>query len=60
MLARNTAREVKATGIEAKLNSMNSYERRIVHEEVSKIEGVYTVSEGEEPNRYVVIKKADN
>ncbi len=57
MLARNTAREVKATGVEAKLDSMNSYERRVVHEEVSKIEGVHTVSEGEEPNRYVVVKK---
>lgn len=57
MLAKNTAREVLSTGIEVKLDSMNSYERRLVHEEVSKVEGVYTVSEGDEPNRYVVIKK---
>lgn len=57
MLARNTAKEVLATGVEAKMDSMNSYERRLVHEEVSKIDGVNTVSEGEEPNRYVVIKK---
>jgi spoIIIJ-associated protein len=56
MLARNTAKEVLATGVEAKMDSMNSYERRLVHEEVSKIEGVHTVSEGVEPNRYVVIK----
>lgn len=56
MLARNIAKEVLSTGIEAKMDSMNSYERRLVHEEVSKIEGVYTISEGEEPNRYVVIK----
>ena len=56
ILARNTAREVLSTGISAKLDSMNSYERRIVHEEASKIEGVYTISEGEEPNRCVVIK----
>lgn len=55
-LAKNTAREVLSTGVEAKLDSMNSYERRLVHEEVSKISGVHTVSEGEEPNRYVVIK----
>lgn len=57
MVARNIAKEVLSTGIEAKMDSMNSYERRLVHEEVSKIEGVYTISEGEEPNRYVVIKK---
>lgn len=56
MLARNTAREVLATGVAVKMDNMNSYERRIVHEEVSKVEGVCTVSEGEEPNRYVVIK----
>ncbi|HHT37990.1 MAG TPA: KH domain-containing protein [Mollicutes bacterium] len=55
-LARKTAKEVLATGIDVKLDSMNSYERRIVHEEVAKIEGVHTISEGEEPNRYVVIK----
>lgn len=57
ILARKIAKEVLATGIEAKLDNMNSYERRIVHEEVSKIEGVHTISEGEEPNRHVVIKK---
>jgi spoIIIJ-associated protein len=56
ILARNIAKEVLATGIEAKLDNMNSYERRIVHEEVSKVEGVHTISEGEEPNRHVVIK----
>lgn len=55
-LARKIANEVKATGNETKLDAMNSYERRIVHEEVSKVEGITTVSEGEEPNRYIIIK----
>jgi len=55
-LARKSANEVKATGNETKLDAMNSYERRIVHEEVSKVEGITTVSEGEEPNRYIIIK----
>lgn len=55
-LARRTAREVISTGIEVKMDNMNSFERRLVHEEVSKLEGVTTTSEGEEPNRYVVIK----
>lgn len=58
-LAYKLARDVFRSGIDVKMDSMNSYERRLVHEVISKIEGVYTVSEGEEPNRYVVIKKAD-
>lgn len=53
------ALEVRKTGIDAKLDPMNSYERRIVHNAVDKIKGVVTKSEGEEPNRYVVIKKED-
>lgn len=55
-IARKIANEVKNTGNETKLDAMNSYERRIVHEEVSKVEGITTVSEGEEPNRYIIIK----
>ena len=51
------AREVRKTGVDAKLDPMNSYERRIVHNAVNEIKGVSTISEGVEPNRYVVIKK---
>ena len=53
------AYEVRKTGIEAKLDPMNSYERRIVHHAIGKIKGVTTKSEGEEPNRYVVIRKEE-
>ena len=49
------AREVRKTGVDAKLDPMNSYERRIVHNAVNEISGVVTKSEGEEPNRYIVI-----
>jgi len=55
-LARNTAKEVSKTKIEAKLDSMNSYERRIIHEALSNNRYVYTESTGEEPKRCVVIK----
>lgn len=58
-LAKRIAREVKATKIEAKLDSMNSYERRIIHNALTNFKGVYTESEGEEPNRYVVVKPKD-
>ena len=55
-LAKRIAREVATTKVEAKLDSMNSYERRIIHNILSNNKRVYTESEGEEPNRYVVIK----
>ncbi len=55
-LAKRVAREVASTKIEAKLDPMNSYERRIVHNAISENKKVYTESEGEEPNRYVIIK----
>ena len=54
--AKKTAREVARTKIEAKLEPMNSYERRIVHNALTNYRGVYTESEGVEPHRYVVIK----
>lgn len=55
-LAKNAARDVVRTKIEVRLDSMNSYERRIVHNVLTDFKGVYTVSDGEEPNRCVVIK----
>ena len=55
-LAKRVAKEVLETKIEAKLDSMNSYERRIIHNVLTNNKKVYTESEGEEPNRYVVIK----
>ena len=59
-LAKNVAREVAKTKIEAKLDSMNSYERRLVHNVLTNNKRVYTESEGEEPNRYVVIKPKED
>lgn len=55
-LAKKIAKEVANTKVDVTLNSMNSYERRIVHEALSKDRYVYTESIGEEPNRCVVIK----
>lgn len=54
--AKQIARDVARTKVEAKLERMNSYERRIVHNALSKNKYVYTESIGEEPNRCVVIK----
>lgn len=55
-LAVRTAKEVLQTGIEVKMDSMNSYERRLIHNALTNFKGISTISEGEEPNRYVVIK----
>lgn len=55
-LARKVAKEVATTKVEAQLDSMNSYERRIVHNALAENKTVYTESIGDEPNRQVVIK----
>lgn len=55
-IAKRTAKEVASTKIEAKLDPMNSYERRLVHNALTNSNDVYTESVGEEPNRYVIIK----
>jgi spoIIIJ-associated protein len=54
--AKKIAREVAKTKVETKLDRMNSYERRIIHNALSNNKYVYTESIGEEPNRYIVIK----
>jgi spoIIIJ-associated protein len=56
MLATKTAKEVARTKIEAVLDPMNSYERRIVHSKLADWRDVVTESLGEEPNRCLVIK----
>jgi len=55
-LAKKIAKEVMKTKIDAKLDPMNSYERRLVHSVLTNFKNIITESEGEEPNRYVVIK----
>ena len=59
-LAKKTAREVAVSKIPAKLDPMNSYERRIIHNILTNNKKVTTESEGEEPNRYVVIKPKED
>lgn len=49
-------KDVQNTHIEVKLDPMNSYNRRIVHNLASKFKNIKTESIGEEPNRYTVIK----
>jgi spoIIIJ-associated protein len=54
-LATRIADQVKLRGEEAVLDALPAFERRIVHKALADYEGVSTYSEGEEPNRRVVI-----
>lgn len=58
-LAIRLAKEVRKTKIETKMDRMNSFERRLVHNVLTDFKGVTTISEGEEPNRCVVIKPTE-
>lgn len=59
-LAKKIAKEVRETKVEAKMMDMNSYERRLVHSTLTDYDGIYTESEGQEPNRYIVIKPKED
>lgn len=52
---KSIAKSVLRTKVAVKLDPMNSYNRRIVHNVVSNFENLTSLSEGEEPNRYVTI-----
>jgi spoIIIJ-associated protein len=54
-LATDTARRVLDSGDPARLAPMNPFERKVVHDAIAAIAGVYSESEGEEPNRRVVV-----
>jgi spoIIIJ-associated protein len=53
-----SAEEVIASGQEKALEAMSPADRKVVHDAVNEIEGVDTRSEGEDPNRYIVIAPA--
>ena len=53
---KNIARDVTLSKSEVKLDPMNSYERKIIHEALQGFKYITTESEGEEPNRCIVIK----
>ncbi|HXH61698.1 MAG TPA: RNA-binding cell elongation regulator Jag/EloR [Fimbriimonadaceae bacterium] len=59
-LATQIAEEVAKRGEEAVLDALPAFERRVVHKALSEFPGVTTYSEGEEPNRRVVIAPAES
>ena len=56
-LAEKIAAKVKETGREYVMDPMTNSERKIIHKYLSQIEGVESHSEGDDPNRYVVVTK---
>ena len=54
--AREIAERVQRTGREESLDPMNPYQRKLVHDAVAEFEGLESLSEGAEPERFVVIR----
>jgi spoIIIJ-associated protein len=54
--ARAMARRARERGTEIELEPMNAYERKIVHDAIAEVEGASSFSEGEEPNRKVIVR----
>jgi spoIIIJ-associated protein len=57
-IGRASAEKVLSSGQQVKLNPMTPFERKVVHDAVAAIDGVRSESEGEEPNRRVVVLPA--
>jgi spoIIIJ-associated protein len=53
-LAKKLGEEVKSSGKEIKLDPMNAFERKIIHDTIQDM-GLTSESEGEDPRRFVVI-----
>ena len=54
--ARAMARRARERGTEIELEPMNAYERKIVHDAIAEVDGASSFSEGEEPNRKVIVR----
>jgi spoIIIJ-associated protein len=54
-LAGETARRVASSRQPERLAPMNPFERKVVHDVIASVPGVHSESEGEEPNRRVVV-----
>jgi spoIIIJ-associated protein len=54
-LGKQTAQDVLNTGEPVRLRPMTPFERKVVHDAVAGIRGVFSESEGEDPRRRVVV-----
>lgn len=56
-LALNMTKKALQTGLPVHLEPMPANERKVIHNALSNVTNIKTHSEGEEPNRYLVIQK---
>jgi spoIIIJ-associated protein len=56
--ARAVASRVRKTGRPERLEPMSPFDRKVVHDAAAQVEGVETSSEGDDPERRVVIRRA--
>jgi spoIIIJ-associated protein len=54
------AEEVKASGVARVLEPMSSADRKVVHDTLAEVDGIATRSEGEDPQRRVIIAPAND
>jgi spoIIIJ-associated protein len=57
-LGTRTAQQVLESGEPVRLDPMTPFERKVVHDAVSAVDGVRSESEGEEPQRRIVVSPA--
>jgi spoIIIJ-associated protein len=55
---RSVADEVRSSGRPKQLDPMMASDRKVVHDVINELDGVVTVSQGEEPERRVIIRPA--
>lgn len=58
--AQRMAAEVKSSGVARVLEPMSSADRKVIHDTLSGVDGIATRSEGDDPNRRVVIAPAND
>ena len=56
--AQNVAQLVKDSGVARSLDPMPSSDRKVIHDTLTDIDGVLSRSEGEDPNRRIVVSPA--
>lgn len=57
-LGRSVAERVRTTGEPEALAAMTAFERKVVHDAVSAVDGVRSESEGVDPDRHIVVRPA--
>jgi spoIIIJ-associated protein len=55
-IAKKAVEKAKQDAKDVRLDAMNPFERKVVHDAIADLDGVWSESEGEEPDRRVVVR----